>query len=230
MTILAGSDTTAFSLSASDAIWEELLCSRPTAGVHSVVHLVRRGLIKLTGSHIDYERNVQIVRSLIDEARGHTHVDGPGHELHARGEYHRITTSLGTSDVYVERVGNGEPLLAFSTAGSNTAQWHGLMTHTDVAGQYELITVDMPWHGRSSPSWASAVGSYSLTPDTFTEFIVAVCSSLALDRPVLVGVSMAGAAVIHAIATHPQRSQAPFLARLAPQCTLARTSISAAPP
>src|SRR5699024_2342895 len=71
--------------------------------------------------------------------------------------------------------------------------------------RYELITVDLPWHGKSSPAWGSPVGSYKLSPESYTEFIVAMADILGLKKPVLIGISMAGAAVVHAIATQPHK-------------------------
>ncbi|UOQ55873.1 alpha/beta hydrolase [Leucobacter allii] len=194
-----------FALTGDDETWSALLAERPAAGTHSVVHLVRTGAIAVSGATIAYERNVHLVRALIDAARGARVRSDVGRPLAAVGRYHRITTSLGTSDVYVERAGSGAPLLAFATAGSETSQWHGVMTHTDLTDRCELITVDLPWHGKSSPAWDAPVGSYRLTPESYTEFIVAVSDVLGLRRPTLLGVSMGGAAVVHAIATHPER-------------------------
>lgn len=194
-----------FSLTAPDETWEALLDERPRPGEHSIVHLVRTGAVALEGSTLAYERAVQLVRVLIDAARGGAVHAPPGRPLRARGEYLRIESPLGASDVYVERAGRGTPLLAFATAGSDTSQWHGLMTHTDLTDRYELITVDLPWHGRSAPAWGEPVGGYRLDPARYTEFIVAAADALELETPILLGVSMGGAAVVHAIATHPDR-------------------------
>lgn len=201
----AGTPHPDFGLRAADAVWEGLTADRPPAGAHSIVHLVRIGAVEVYGSRLEYERHVHLVRALVDAARKHPNRAEPGRPLQARGSYHRVTTSLGTSDIYIERAGTGTPLLAFATAGSDTSQWHGLMTHTDLTDRFELITADLPWHGRSSPAWGEPVGGYRLTPQTYTEFIVAICDELALEQPVLVGVSMGGAAVVHAVATNPGR-------------------------
>ncbi|MBO2989155.1 alpha/beta fold hydrolase [Leucobacter tardus] len=194
-----------FTLAATDELWDALISPRPRRDAHSLIQLVRAGSIAVRGSVLAYERSIHVVRALIDAARataGHADTGGP---LTARGSYHRVTTSLGTSDVYVERAGSGAPLLTFATAGSDTSQWHGMMTHTSITDHYELITADLPWHGRSSPAWGRPVGSYALTPETYTEWIVAVADALALEQPIIVGVSMGGAAVVHAVATHPHR-------------------------
>lgn len=194
-----------FTLAAGDGVWEELSADRPAAGEHSVVYLVRTGVVELSGDPLAYDRSVQIVRALVDAAREGSIHAGIGKPLRAVGAYHRVNTSLGTSDIYIERAGSGIPLLAFATAGSDTSQWHGVTTHSDLTDRFELITADLPWHGRSTPSWGEPVGSYRLTPETYTEYIVAICDALELDRPVLLGVSMGGAAVVHAVATRPDR-------------------------
>ncbi|UTX53610.1 alpha/beta fold hydrolase [Leucobacter aridicollis] len=203
--ITAAAGEPEFELRASNADWVELAADAPAAGAHNLLHLLRTGRISLSGDQLSYERHAHLVRALVDAARATTVHAQVGRPLMARGEYHRITTSLGTSDVYVERCGEGPPLLAFATAGSDTGQWHGLLTHTDLTARYELITVDLPWHGRSAPAWGEPVGSYELTPECYTEFIVAAADALGLTRPTLLGVSMGGAAVVHAVATHPLR-------------------------
>lgn len=195
----------AFDLVASDGVWRELLADQPSAGNHSLVHLVRVGTIVVHGSQLEYERMLQIARALVEAARDHRSHAPIGRPLDATGSYRRVSTSLGTSDIYVERAGQGYPVLAFATAGSDTSQWHGLMTHSDLTERFELISVDLPWHGRSSPAWGEVVGGYRLTPASYTEFILAMADALKLEHPVLLGVSMGGAAVVHAIATHRER-------------------------
>lgn len=196
-----------FSLVAPDSTWDQLLAAQPPPGAHSLVHQVRTGAIEQTGDVLAYHRHVHIVRTIIDASRKEQSQTRLQRPLTARGEYHRLTTSLGTSDVYVERAGSGPPLLALATAGSDISQWHGLITNSDLTDRYELITVDLPWHGKTSPAWGAPVGSYRLTPETYTEFIVAITDILQLQKPTLVGVSMAGAAVVYTVATHPQRFQ-----------------------
>ncbi|WP_040167448.1 alpha/beta fold hydrolase [Microbacterium gorillae] len=200
------SDEPDFTLIAPDELWNDLTADAPPPGRHSIVHLVRTGLVRVDGDADAFWRHVHLVRSLLSAARDDGAVAPPEpRPLRASGSYHRVATSLGRADLHVERCGDGPPLLAFATAGSDISQWHGVMTRTDLTDRYELITVDLPWHGMSSPIAGAAPGDWHLTPETYTELIVAVADALHLSRPTLIGASMAGAAVVHAVATHPDR-------------------------
>ncbi|MER7796295.1 alpha/beta hydrolase [Microbacterium sp. NPDC096154] len=195
-----------FVLRAADAVWEGLLASEPVAGEQSIVHLVRTARVVLHGDQDAYIRHLHVVRAVLDAARGgRCERFAPSRPLDARGEYRRVSSALGTADVYVESAGSGPVLLALATAGSDTTQWHGVMTETDLLDRWRLVTVDLPWHGRSSPAFDVPVGGWTLTPASYTDFIVAIADALELTQPILVGASMAGAAVVHAIASHPDR-------------------------
>ncbi|WP_460772554.1 alpha/beta fold hydrolase [Microbacterium sp. GXF7504] len=196
----------AFTLRGDDATWSRLLDDAPQPGWQSVLHLVRTGSLQVEGDERAYFRHLHVVRTVVEGSRRPTpqepRVRRP---LTARGSYARVSSALGTGDVFVERCGQGPQLLALATAGSDTSQWHGLMTDTDLTDRYELVTVDLPWHGKSSPTFGREAGAWRLTPDAYTEFIVAAADAIGLAGPVLVGASMAGAAVVHAVATHPHR-------------------------
>ncbi|MGX1934152.1 alpha/beta fold hydrolase [Microbacterium resistens] len=203
----------AFSLHAPDEVWAALLSASPAPGEQSVVHLVRTGRIVLSGDADAYARHLTLVRTLLDAARAGGLGDAspearpfrPARPLRARGEYRRVSSALGTADVHVERCGRGTPVLALATAGSDTTQWHGLMTETDITDRYELVTVDLPWHGRSSPAFGVPIGGWTLAPASYTDFLAAAADAIGLDRPLLLGASMAGAAVVHAVASRPDR-------------------------
>ncbi|MEU4016966.1 alpha/beta hydrolase [Microbacterium sp. NPDC028030] len=196
-----------FVLRATDEVWDLVLAEHPAPGWQSPLHLVRTGSMVVEGDEREYLRHLHVVRAVIEAARHEEAIDAvvPRRPLSAVGTYHRVHSALGTADVYVERCGSGPQLLALATAGSDTSQWHGLITETDVTDRYELITVDLPWHGRSSPIFGDPAGSWTLTPARYTDFIVAVADALELPCPTLVGASMAGAAVVHALATHQDR-------------------------
>ncbi|WP_231444593.1 alpha/beta fold hydrolase [Brevibacterium zhoupengii] len=194
-----------FALRATNEVWDELTRSDPAPGQQSVIHLVRTGTISLTGDSIAYVRHMHLVRAAIEALRGDRPTDFvPCRPLKARGEYHRVSSAVGTADVHVERCGGGPPIIALATAGSASTQWHGLMTESDLTDRFELITVDLPWHGSSSPTFGTAVGDWMLTPETYSQFIADTVRAIGGPAPVLLGVSMAGAAVVHAVSTYPQ--------------------------
>lgn len=193
-----------FALRARNEIWDGLTRWDPAPGLQSVVHLVRTGAISLTGDAIAYARYMHLVRAVIEALRGDRPTAfSPRRPLNARGEYHRVSSAVGTADVHVERCGSGPPIIALTTAGSASNQWHGLMTESDLTDRFELITVDLPWHGSSSPTFGTAAGEWALTPETYSQFIADAVRTIGGPAPVLLGVSMAGAAVVHAVATYP---------------------------
>lgn len=194
-----------FMLVATDAVWDEVLGPNPSPGTQSVIHLLRTGSMSLTGDSTAFDRHMHLVRIVVEELRGdRPSAFVPYRTLNARGEYHRMSSAVGTADIHVERCGSGPPILALATAGSASTQWHGLMTESDLTDRFELITVDLPWHGSSSPTFGTATGEWELTPETYSQFIADAVRTIGIPAPVLLGVSMAGAAVVHAVATNPQ--------------------------
>lgn len=191
-----------FTLVARDETWDQILRPAPAAGMQSALHLLATK--KMTGERFEFDRHMHLVRAVIEALRGsQAPAAMPRRELNARGEYHRVTSTVGTADIHVERCGRGQPVIALATAGSSSTQWHGLMTESDITDRYELITVDLPWHGSSSPTFGTAIGEWQLTPDAYSEFIADAVQTIAPPTPVLLGVSMAGAAVVHALASFP---------------------------
>jgi pimeloyl-ACP methyl ester carboxylesterase len=60
----------------------------------------------------------------------------------------------------------------------------------EVTSRFRGIPFDMPWHGKSSPDgWWE--GPYQLTTVTCVAMIKAVSAKMALDRPVVLGCSLA---------------------------------------
>lgn len=193
-----------FTLQGPDEAWRKLLSQQPDPGWQSILHLLGSGVFSLAGDRAAFDRSVHLIRALIEALRGSESTSFvPTRTLTARGEYHRVQSALGTADVHVERCGRGQPVIAWATAGSTSTQWHGLMTESDITERYELITVDLPWHGSSSPTFGSTIGEWRLTPTSYSQFIADSVRAIDLRSPILLGASMAGAAVIHAVANFP---------------------------
>lgn len=94
--------------------------------------------------------------------------------------------------------GGGVPVVLVHGYGGNTEQWLAQLDHLRPGRR--VVALDLRGHGRSS---ASAGNEYSV--DAFASDIAAVVDSLKLDRFVLVGHSLGGAAAIAYAAAHPDR-------------------------
>lgn len=202
-------DAPAFTIRMRDEAWRALLAGGPRAGDQHVLAMLRDGRASVEGDELALSQHLHLVRRLVEAIRDPAALAPapPAHErpLSLRGSYARIDGPLGASDVFIERAGSGPQVLCLATAGSDSSQYHGLVTDTDLTDRFELVAVDLPWHGKSSPVPGVDPLDYRLDPAAYTELILAIADAADLDRPVLLGPSMAGAAVVRAIAVRPDR-------------------------
>lgn len=199
-----------FSIRMPDGAWSALLAPEPAPGDQHVLAMRGDGRATVEGDERSFAQHLHLVRRLVEALRtrpvtGSDARPGAARPLSLRGEYVRIDGPQGPSDVYVERAGNGPQLLCLATAGSDSSQYHGLVTDTDLTDRFELVAFDLPWHGKSMPPRGVDPLDYRLDPAAYTALIVAVADAAGLEQPILVGPSMAGAAVVRAVATHPHR-------------------------
>ncbi|MFF2398568.1 alpha/beta fold hydrolase [Streptomyces goshikiensis] len=99
-----------------------------------------------------------------------------------------IDSPLGprTATVAYKRKGAGEPLLLLHGIGHHLQAWHPV---TDVlAGQYDVIAVDLPGFGASAPLPEGV--PYDLA--TVAPALGALCAALGVDRPHVAGNSLGG--------------------------------------
>jgi pimeloyl-ACP methyl ester carboxylesterase len=205
---VASSSEPRFAIRMADEAWAALLAAAPRAGDQHVLALMRDGRASVEGDKLAFAQHLHLVRRMIEAIRPATEPvpDAPTRRpLSMRGQYVRIDGPQGASDVFVERAGTGPQVLCLATAGSDSSQYHGLVIDTDVTDRFELVAVDLPWHGKSTPVPGIDPLDYRLDPATYTQLIVAIADALDLPRPILLGPSMAGAAVVRALALHPDR-------------------------
>ncbi len=112
--------------------------------------------------------------------------------------------------VYFEEAGSGTPVVLQHTAGCDNRQWRHLLEDAEIASDFRLIAVDLPYHGKSLPPtseewWKS---EYTLTEEFLLEFHVAFADALDLDQPIYVGCSMGGHLAADIALTHPDRFRA----------------------
>lgn len=196
-----------FTVVLEDDSWASLLADQPAAGAqHLLAHLAPRGAGEVLGDHLAFAQHLHLVRRAIEVLADRPHVAQAPFDLsRIEGKYVRVDVeSWGECDVYVESVGSGRPVVFLHTAGADSSQFHGLFSLAERFPGRRLISFDLPWHGRSSPARGRRALDYELTSQTYAGCIAAVIAALNLDEPpVLVGASMAGAAVVEVAARYP---------------------------
>jgi pimeloyl-ACP methyl ester carboxylesterase len=210
----------------ADAAWEDLLSEDPPARRQSLLPLIRSSEATVTGDDRTLAQTLQLLRRVVELAHARSAPEPPPpRPLTMTGSYVRIDVDqLGLCDVYVERAGRGRPLVCFATAGSDSRQYHGLVTDTDLTDSTEIIAFDLPWHGKSNPAWGRRPTSYRLDSRTYVAVAAALIRALDLDEsPVLLGPSMAGAAVIEVLAHHPDLVHGAVSCQAGPRVTGRRT-------
>ena len=109
----------------------------------------------------------------------------------------KIKTSWG--EIYYEESGeDGLPVVFVHSFGGSTLHWEAQVNHLKKSRR--VITLDLRGHGRSD-----APKNIEYVVDSLATDIAAVVDSLNINRFVLVGHSMGGAAVIAYAGAHPQR-------------------------
>jgi pimeloyl-ACP methyl ester carboxylesterase len=124
------------------------------------------------------------------------------------GRYLRLSIAGKTHRLYVEEAGEGIPLLCLHTAGADSRQYRGLFADPEILSRFRIIAFDMPWHGKSSPPEGWQSGEYKLTARAYVDTIMTVVDALRLDRPVVVGCSIGGRAVLHLALEYATRFRA----------------------
>lgn len=117
----------------------------------------------------------------------------PGRKQRPSGGGTALSTSGNTAHVASEgvnlaydRTGSGEPLVLLHGLGHRRQGWDAVVPL--LAGQRDVITVDLPGHG-DSPSLAPAeVGDYAAMVEAVEKFLL----GLGLERPHVAGNSLGG--------------------------------------
>lgn len=121
------------------------------------------------------------------------------------GRYVNFSSGGVDHRVYFEEAGAGPALLALHTAGSDSRQFRHLLADQDVTARHRVVAFDLPWHGRSLPPDGWWTEEYMLTTDRYVAIVEDFCDALGLERPVVLGCSMAGSLVIELARRSPDR-------------------------
>ncbi|MGH3316459.1 MAG: alpha/beta fold hydrolase [Nocardioidaceae bacterium] len=121
------------------------------------------------------------------------------------GRYLRVESSGEAHRVYFEEAGSGPPLLALHTAGSDSRQFRHLLADDEVTSRHRVVAFDLPWHGRSLPPDRWWEREYLLTTERYVTIVEDVSDALGLERPIVLGCSMAGSLVMELARRAPDR-------------------------
>lgn len=124
------------------------------------------------------------------------------------GGYVHLEIGSRQCRVYHESAGAGPTLLCLHTAGSDTRQYRALLNDATLTSRFRVMAFDLPYHGKSSPPEGWQDEDYRLTSDLYVETILAFIDAMEIDRPIVMGCSIGGRAVLHLALECPQRFRA----------------------
>jgi pimeloyl-ACP methyl ester carboxylesterase len=216
----------AFSLAGPAGVWADWLRPVPPAGRHDVMAMIVTGGIQLDGDPAAFGQHLRVTRRLLELARtcclslagaapGSASDDtlddaGPGVE-DVVGGYTSLDVGGRRMQVFFEGAGAGVPVLLLHTAGSDARQYRFMLADRDYRS-FRLVAFDLPFHGRSLPPPGWWREPYRLSTAFYAEVVEAFIDRLCLDRPVLVGASMAAQIILELAMRRPggYRSVAAF--------------------
>ena len=122
------------------------------------------------------------------------------------GRYLRLDFKGRPHRIYFEEAGPGDgrgiPLVCLHTAGADGRQYRALLNDAEITRRFRVLVFDLPWHGKSSPPPGFERERYQLTTDLYVDTVMAFCQALKLDKPVVMGCSIGGRAVLHLALRH----------------------------
>ena len=197
----------AFALHATPESWAEFAKSAPAVGFQSLIAMQRAGHLRAAGDMLIFGRNLlfleQLFSSLRTGAAGQpvAAVGAPVIEP-VVGRYLRLDLDGRPHRIYFEEAGQGIPLVCLHTAGADGRQFRAILNDAEITERYRVIVFDLPWHGKSSPPAGFEMEAYRLTTDHYVDTVMAIAAALRLERPVVMGCSIGGRAVLHLALRH----------------------------
>jgi pimeloyl-ACP methyl ester carboxylesterase len=206
-TVRLGEAGASVTLIASAETWSSFAKPVPPVGYQSLVGMVRMGYLQVEGDMLAFGRNLLFLEQLFATLRP----DAPAEAMPSVGapviepvigRYLRLDFNGRPHRVYFEEAGQGIPLICLHTAGADGRQYRALLNDAEITSRFRVIAFDLPWHGKSSPPPGFERETYQLTTDLYVDTVMAVCRALKLERPVVIGCSIGGRAVLHLALRH----------------------------
>lgn len=196
---------TDLTLSATPEAWAELRKPEPRPGFQCLSTMRRTQNLIVTGDMVKFNQHLLLLEMLFanlsDASMAPEAVDTPVIE-DVTGRYLRMRFEGRPHRLYFEEAGQGIALLCLHTAGSDGRQYRHVLNDPAVTEHFRVIAFDLPWHGKSSPPPGFESEVYELTTDRYVAIVMALSQALRLDRPVVMGCSIGGRAVLHLALRH----------------------------
>lgn len=203
----------AIRLTAEKGAWERFSQAEPPVGYQALSSMVESGHLKLTlKDPVQYFRHSLMLEKLFASLRPQPVAEvAPFDKVEIEpvvGRYLRVNLQGRPHRIYFEEAGEGVPLLCLHTAGSDGRQYRALMNDPEITKNFRVIAFDLPRHGKSAPPPGFEKEPYLLTTDTYVDTIMTIVKALKLDRPVVMGCSIGGRAVLHLALCHGESFRA----------------------
>jgi pimeloyl-ACP methyl ester carboxylesterase len=198
-------DAARLRLKASRDAWQKFFAPVPPIGFQTIYGMFITGHLDVIGDNLHFYRYIRAIEGIF--AAGRATADAPAASVPEgiepiTGRYLRLEIEGRQHRVYFEEAGEGIPLLCLHTAGSDGRQYRGLLNDPDITSRFRVITFDLPCHGKSSPPAGFQNELYLLSTDRYVATVMAVKRALQLERPVVMGCSIGGRAVLHLALRH----------------------------
>jgi len=198
-------------LAATAEAWANYADAVPPVGFQSLNGMMRAGFLTARGNMLEFARHLLLIEAAFASVRPASPRAASAPKPAGKpqiedivGRYLRLDLLGRLHRIYFEEAGpkNGIPLLCLHTAGSDGRQWRGILNDAEVTRSFRVIAFDLPRHGKSSPPAGFELECYQLTTDLYVETVMAVAEALGLVRPVVMGCSIGGRAVLHLALRH----------------------------
>jgi pimeloyl-ACP methyl ester carboxylesterase len=206
----------AFTLSASEAVWDKFLQPVPPRHHHGIFAMhYRVPAFSIQGDQLAFMQHAHVARRVLEIGKwlalGHNSPvpvtlapnQRPRPMPDVTGRYVPVTAGGVTYQVYYETAGSGQDVLCMHTAGADGRQFHGLMADPRITANHRLVAFDLPWHGKSPPPEGAVPGSWRLNTELYVELIMGFIAAAGLYRPVALGASMSGEICLELAYRHP---------------------------
>ena len=205
--VIGASADASFTLIASAETWTSFAERVPSVGYQSIVGMVRMGYLRVEGEMLAFGQNLLFLEQIFTALRPDTPVETPSAVgtptiEPAIGRYLRLDLNGKPHRLYFEEAGQGIPLVCLHTAGADGRQFRALLNDSEITRRFRVLVFDLPWHGKSSPPPGFERETYRLTTDLYVDTVMAFCRALGLERPVVMGCSIGGRAVLHLALRH----------------------------